>query len=209
MTRLGFRYPKGSASAGAWEVPGAAGAEPFEELRRIITGEAGGAKGGDTESPSILVLLLLLDGPSRKLATASEARWYERRSASPSRRRLPLAGCLPLLFVEDFTSLRLVNPPGRSGFGTSIPMSTILLMSRTTSPPTAQPAVPYPPALMDGDNECFKQKSMTVLTSSASTGQTTAFASDFTFPLNIVVYSMKWGFPRMNTCPFSDAWSSS
>ena len=88
--------------------------------------------------------------------------------------------------------------------------STSLLRSMMMSPPMAHPAVPYPPAFTEGESECLAQNRMILewvsgsellfnqkptgthlLTSSASSGQATAFDKLFTFPLNIVEYSEK------------------
>jgi hypothetical protein len=78
---------------------------------------------------------------------------------------------------------REVKPP--PGNGGSISMPSILLMSMMMSPPTAHPAVPKPPDLIDGERECFAHIMMVRETSSASRGHTTAFAQVITLPLKI------------------------
>jgi len=102
----------------------------------------------------------LLDrgGPRKKEVMALEVLSYSLKFASSSRLRLTADDCdicLPLLFAGA-TSLRLVKEP--SAFGISMSISTSLLRSTIISPPIAHPAVPYPPALMDGDSECLTQK---------------------------------------------------
>lgn len=107
-------------------------------------------------------------GPRRKVATAREAESYVRNSASSALLRFPLlaaagssTGAPALLFPllpAVGTSRRLVKPP--PSCGGSISISTSLLKSMIMSPPIAHPAVPYPPALIDGDKECFVQNFM-------------------------------------------------
>ena len=107
----------------------------------------------------------------------------------------------PLEFAGA-TSRRLVKDP--SSFGISMSTSISLETSMIISPPMDQPAVPYPPALTEGDRECFEQNRTILqggqnwyhsgkkreitylLTSSASKGQTTALAIVNTFPLKMV-----------------------
>jgi hypothetical protein len=66
------------------------------------------------------------------------------------------ARALPLL-VDRAVSRRLVYPP-LPCCGGSISMSRILDRSMTTSPLIAQPPVPYPPALTDGESPCLIQR---------------------------------------------------
>ena len=116
-------------------------------------------------------------GPCRKLATAADAALYNHAVckspgvdmgclASPSGKRFWAAGpggsgtgsptrALPLL-VDRLVSRRLVYPPPCCGG--SMSTSCILHRSMTTSPLIAQPSVPYPPALTEGDNPCLLQK---------------------------------------------------
>jgi hypothetical protein len=116
-------------------------------------------------------------GPCKKLATATDAVLYNHArgtasalgaacSARPSKRCFRGAGpdksgtgsptrALPLL-MDVGVSRRLVYPsPSRCGG--SISMSCMLDRSMTISPLIAQPPVPYPPALMDGDSSCLLQ----------------------------------------------------
>jgi hypothetical protein len=121
-------------------------------------------------------------GPCKKLATAADAVLYNHAigkslgtgvscSASHSNGRLRGAGpdesgtgsptrALPLL-TDRAVSRRLVysSPPRCGG---SISMSCILDRSMTTSPLIAQPPVPYPPALTDGDSPCLLQNIITL-----------------------------------------------
>jgi hypothetical protein len=117
-------------------------------------------------------------GPVRKLATTADAAPYNNAVgkspgpntfclASPSGRRFCAAGPagsgtgsparpLPLL-MDRAVSRRLVYPLPPC-CGGSISMSCILDRSMTTSPLIAQPPVPYPPALTDGESPCLLQK---------------------------------------------------
>ena len=117
-------------------------------------------------------------GPCRKLATAADAALYNHAVgkspgvdtvclASPSSKRSWGAGpdgsgtgspirALPLS-VDRAVSRRLVYPPPPC-CGGSMSTSCILDRSMTSSPLIAQPPVPYPPALTDGDNPCLLQK---------------------------------------------------
>ncbi len=117
-------------------------------------------------------------GPVRKFATAADAAPYNHAVgkspgpntfclASPSGRRFCAAGtdgsgtssptrALPLL-TDRAISRRLVYPLPPC-CGGSISMSRILDRSTTTSPLIAQPPVPYPPALIDGESPCLLQK---------------------------------------------------
>ena len=119
-------------------------------------------------------------GPCRKLATEADAALYNHAvgkspgadtvclaSPSGSCKRFRGAGpdksgmgsptrALPLL-VDRAVSRRLVYPPPPC-CGGSMSTSCILDRSMTTSPLIAQPPVPYPPALTDGDNPCLLQK---------------------------------------------------
>jgi hypothetical protein len=117
-------------------------------------------------------------GPVRKFATAAEAAPYNNAVgkspgpntfclASSSGRRFCVVGpdgsgtgsparALPLL-MDRAVSRRLVYPPPPC-CGGSISMSCILDRSMTTSPLIAQPPVPYPPALTDGESPCLLQK---------------------------------------------------
>ena len=70
-------------------------------------------------------------------------------------------------------------------------MSCMWLMSITRSPATAQPAIPYPPDLTEGERPCSRQNLTIVLTSSASNGETAKRARGMSFPLNVFVRSMK------------------
>jgi hypothetical protein len=121
-------------------------------------------------------------GPCRKFATAADAALYNHAVgkspgaptvclASPSCRRFGGAGpdksgigsptrALPLL-MDRAVSRRLVYPPP-SCCGGSISTSCIFDKSMTTSPLIAQPPVPYPPALMDGDSPCLLQNVITL-----------------------------------------------
>ena len=121
-------------------------------------------------------------GPLRKFATAADAAPYNHTVgklsgpntfclASLSIRRFCAARpdgsgtgsparTLPLL-KDKTVSRRLVYPPPPC-CGGSISMSCILDRSMTTSPLIAQPPVPYPPALADGESPCLLQK-MTAL----------------------------------------------
>jgi hypothetical protein len=117
-------------------------------------------------------------GPVRKLATAADAAPYNHAVGkspgpktfcltSPSGKRFCVAGpdgsgtgsparALPLLKGRA-VSRRLVYPPPPC-CGGSISRSCILDRSMTTSPLIAQPPVPYPPALTDGESPCLLQK---------------------------------------------------
>jgi len=66
------------------------------------------------------------------------------------------ARALPLL-MDRTVSRKLVYPP-LPCCGGSISMSCNLDKSMTTSPLIAQPPVPYPPALTDGESPCLIQK---------------------------------------------------
>ena len=117
-------------------------------------------------------------GPVRKFATAADAAPYNQAVGkspagssmfcltSPSGRVSGAAGpdgsgtgsparALPLL-KDGAVSRRLVYPPPPC-CGGSISMSCILDRSMTTSPLIAQPPVPYPPALTDGESPCLLQ----------------------------------------------------
>jgi hypothetical protein len=120
-------------------------------------------------------------GPCRKFATAADAALYNHAVgklpgafticlASPSSRRFGAAGpdrsgtgsptrALPLL-MDKAVSRRLVYPPPCCGG--SISTSCIFDRSMTTSPLIAQPPVPYPPALIDGDSPCLLQNIITL-----------------------------------------------
>lgn len=121
-------------------------------------------------------------GPCKKLATATDAVLYNHArgkasalsagcSARPSKKcfreaRPDKSGtgsptrALPLL-MDMAVSRRLVYPsPSRCGG--SISMSCMLDRSMTMSPLIAQPPVPYPPALMDGDSPCVLQNLITL-----------------------------------------------
>ena len=117
-------------------------------------------------------------GPVKKFATAADAAPYSHAVgkspglntfflASTSGRRFSATGpdgsgtgsparALPLL-MDRTVSRRLVYPPPPC-CGGSISMSCILDRSMTTSPLIAQPPVPYPPALTDGESPCLLQK---------------------------------------------------
>jgi hypothetical protein len=121
-------------------------------------------------------------GPVKKFATSADAAPYNHAVgkspglstfclASPSGRRFCAAGpdvsgtgsparALPLL-MDRTVSRRLVYPPPPC-CGGSISMSCILDRSMTTSPLIAQPPVPYPPALTDGESPCVLQKITTL-----------------------------------------------
>jgi hypothetical protein len=115
-------------------------------------------------------------GPVRKFATAADAAPYNHTvGKSPG----PNTFCLASLSIKRFcaarpdgsgagsparafpldraVSRRLVYPPPPC-CGGSISMSCILDRSMTTSPLIAQPPVPYPPALADGESPCLVQK---------------------------------------------------
>jgi hypothetical protein len=117
-------------------------------------------------------------GPVRKFATAADAAPYNHtvgKSLGPntfclvslSIRRFCTAGpdgsgagsparALPLS-MDRAVSRRLVYPLPPC-CGGSISMSCILDRSMTTSPLIAQPPVPCPPALADGESPCLLQK---------------------------------------------------
>jgi hypothetical protein len=162
-------------------------------------------------------------GPCKKLATAADAVPYNHAigkasvslacSASPCKIPSRVVGPegsgtasptrpLPLL-MDGTVSRKLVYPPP-PGCGGSMSMSCIRERSMTMSPLIAQPPVPYPPALTDGENPCLLQKIIILQacqrsqdwegesggkgayceTSCASRGSTTAFEVFKTFPLN-------------------------
>lgn len=122
--------------------------------------------------------------PVRKFATAVDAAPYNHAVgmspgpntfclASASGRRFCAAGpdgswtgsparVLPLL-TDRAVSRKLVYPPPPC-CGGSISMSCILDRSITTSPLIAQPPVPYPPALTDGESPCLLQKTTALKT---------------------------------------------
>jgi hypothetical protein len=117
-------------------------------------------------------------GPVRKFATAADAAPYNHTvGKSPGPNTFCLASlsigrlcgtgpdgsgtgsptrALPLV-MDRAVSRRLVYPPPPC-CGGSISMSCILDRSMTTSPLIAQPPVPYPPALTDGESPCLLQR---------------------------------------------------
>ena len=119
--------------------------------------------------------------PCKKLATAVDAVLYNHARgkasalgaaclARPSKRCFREAGpdksgtgsptrALPLL-MDMAVSRRLVYPS--PSCGGSISMSCMLDRSMTMSPLIAQPPVPYPPALTDGDSPCLLQNLITL-----------------------------------------------
>lgn len=75
------------------------------------------------------------------------------------------------------------------------------MRSMMISPQTAQPAVPYPPALTESDRVCFRQNRITLLTLCTSEGQTTARDLILMSPLNILVWLSKFVVPRTYMSP--------
>ena len=70
------------------------------------------------------------------------------------------------------SGVQSTSEPSTTGRGVSSWMSRIMLMLISTSPPTAQPGMPYPPARTEGDSACLWQNLTTALTSCASRGHT-------------------------------------
>lgn len=156
----------GSPTGGSEETASVLGSRP--SLGRLTAGRRGSSPKLSGSSGD----------PCRKLATAVDAALYNHAVgkspgpdtvclASPSSRRFCATGpdrsgtgsptrALPLL-TDRAVSRRLVYPPPPC-CGGSISISCILDRSMTTSPLMAQPPVPYPPALTDGDNPCVLQK---------------------------------------------------
>jgi hypothetical protein len=110
-------------------------------------------------------------GPVRKFATTADAAPYNHtvgKSPGPNLVSLSIRRfCAarpdgsgtdsPARALDRAVSRRLVYPPPPC-CGGSISMSCILDRSMTTSPLIAQPPVPYPPALADGESPCLLQK---------------------------------------------------
>ena len=71
-------------------------------------------------------------------------------------------------------------------------MSHSLIMPRSIMrlPAIDQPAVAYPPALTEGERPCLRQKSMIVLMSCASSGETRALERHVILPLNVLARSL-------------------
>ena len=117
----------------------------------------------------------------------------EEGGAAPTRFKLMLEGGgwarpLPLLPIAgmSLSGVQSCAPsPSTPSTGGSRSMSRIMLMSTTTSPATAQPAMPYPPARTEGERPCARQKRMTALTSTASRGETSTRHEGLSLPLNV------------------------